>query len=86
MVYALLLASVLAPFFGLCLGLVMVEILINLVIYKGIDTSAADVMFLLLGFAAALYLLAGGFLRGKIAWRSPDRLKWRAVLIFCATY
>jgi hypothetical protein len=36
--------------------------------------------------AMAFYFLAGGFLRGKNAWRASDRLKWKAILIFFATY
>lgn len=82
MVYTLLLA----PFAGLFSGWVAVEILFDFEICAGAGGFAANLAFAVMVFCMAFYLLAGGFLRGKNAWRASDRLKWKAILIFCATY
>ena len=86
MVYTLLLAPVLAPFAGLGAGLVAVEILFDFETYAGAGEFAANFAVMVFFLAMAFYFLAGGFLRGKNAWRASDRLKWKAILIFFATY
>jgi hypothetical protein len=85
MVYTLLLA----PYAGLCLGLdglAAVEIFSDFETCAGAGGFATKFAFGFFGLAMAFYLLAGGFLRGKNAWRASDRLKWKAILIFFATY
>lgn len=86
MVYTLLLAPVLAPFAGLFAGLATVEILFDFETCAGAGGFAAKFAVMVFCLAMAFYLLAGGFLRGKNAWRASDRLKWKAILIFFATY
>ena len=86
MVYTLLLAPVLAPFAGLGVGLFAVEILFDFETCAGAGGFAANFAGMVSYLAMAFYLLAGGFLRGKNAWRASDRLKWKAILIFFATY
>lgn len=86
MVYTLLLAPVFVPFVGLFAGLAAVVILFDFETYAGAGGFAANFAGMVVCLAMAFYLLAGGFLRGKNAWRASDRLKWKAILIFCATY
>lgn len=86
MVYTLLLAPVLALFSGLLASLVGVEILFDFETYAGASEFAANFAVMVFCLAMAFYFLAGGFLRGKNAWRASDRLKWKAILIFFATY
>jgi hypothetical protein len=90
MVYTLLLAPVQASFSGLLgvslVGSVGVEILFDFETYAGAGEFAANFAVMVFCLAMAFYFLAGGFLRGKNAWRASDRLKWKAILIFFATY
>lgn len=86
MVYTLLLAPVFVPFVGLFAGLAAVVILFDFETCAGASGFAANFAGMVVYHAMAFYLLAGGFLRGKNAWRASDRLKWKAILIFCATY
>lgn len=86
MVDTLLLAPVLALFSGLLASLVGVEILFDFETYAGAGEFAANFAVMVFCLAMAFYFLAGGFLRGKNAWRASDRLKWKAILIFFATY
>lgn len=86
MVYTLLLTPVLAPFAGLGAGWVAVEKLFDFETCAGAGEFAAKFAEAVFCLAVAFYLLAGGFLRGKKAWRASDRLKWKAILIFFATY
>ena len=86
MVYTLLLAPVLAPFAGIGVGWAAVEILFDFETCAGAGGFAAKFAVTVFCLAMAFYLLAGGFLRGKNAWRASDRLKWKAILIFFATY
>lgn len=86
MVYTLLLALVLAPFAGIGVGWAAVEILFDFETCAGAGGFAAEFAVKVFFLAMAFYLLAGGFLRGKNAWRASDRLKWKAILIFFATY
>lgn len=86
MVYTLLLAPVLALFSGLLASLVGVEILFDFETCAGSGEFAAKFAVMFFYLAVAFCLLAGGFLRGKNAWRASDRLKWKAILIFFATY
>lgn len=86
MVYTLLLAPVFAPFAGLGVGLFAVEILFDFETCAGAGGFAAKFAVMVFYLPMAFYLLAGGFLRGKNAWRASDRLKWKAILIFFATY
>lgn len=83
MVYTLLLVPVLAPFVALYFGLAA---LFDFVTCAGAGGVAANFAVTVFYLAMAFYLLAGGFLRGKNAWRASDRLKWKAILIFFATY
>ena len=85
MVYTLLQVPVLAPFAGLCAGLFAGDILF-VETYAGAGEFAANLAFAVMVFCMAFYFLAGGFLRAKNAWRASDRLKWKAILIFFATY
>ena len=85
MVYTLLLAPILAPFAGLCAGWAAVEIF-DFETCASVGGFAAEFAVKVFFLAMAFYLLAGGFLRGTIAWRASDRLKWKAILIFFATY
>ena len=86
MVYTLLLAPVVAPLAGL-LGVSVVGLgLFDFETYAGAGEFAANFAAMVFCLAMAFYFLAGGFLRGKNAWRASDRLKWTAILIFFATY
>ena len=86
MVYTILLAPVFAPFAGLFAGLAAVVILFDFETCAGAGEFAARFAVMAFLLAMAFYFLAGGFLRGKNAWRASDRLKWKAILIFFATY
>ena len=86
MVYTLLLTPVLAPFAGLFAGLAAVEILFDFETCAGVGEFAFRFAATVIYLAVAFYFLAGGFLRGKNAWCASDRLKWKAILIFFATY
>ena len=86
MVYTLLLAPVQALFSGLLGASLVVEILFDFKTYAGAGEFAANFAVMVFYLAMAFYFLAGGFLRGKNAWRASDRLKWKAILIFFATY
>ena len=86
MVHDLFLVPVFAPFAGLCFVLGEVEMLFDFETYAGAGGFATKFADMVSCLAMAFYLLAGGFLRGKNAWRASDRLKWKAILIFFATY
>jgi hypothetical protein len=86
MVYTLLLAPVQALFSGLLGASLVVEILFDFTTYAGAGEFAANFAVMVFYLAMAFYFLAGGFLRSKNAWRASDRLKWKAILIFFATY
>ena len=86
MVYTLLLAPVLALFSSLLAGFAPVVILFDFETYAGAGEFAAMFAVMVFLLAMAFYFLAGGFLRAKNAWRASDRLKWKAILIFFATY
>lgn len=86
MVYTLLLAPVQALFSGLLGASLVVEILFDFETYASAGEFAANFAVMVFCLAMAFYFLAGGFLRGKNAWRASDRLKWKAILIFFATY
>lgn len=86
MVYTLLLAPVQALFSGLLGASLVVEILFDFETYASAGEFAANFAVMFFCLAMAFYFLAGGFLRGKNTWRASDRLKWKAILIFFATY